>query len=96
MVKLQQRVDFPLVLNIAPQLAYGHRKCLYSLAAVIVHHGSAWGGHYTTYRKVRVPLCNGTVREKWFHVSDEHVQLVTESDVLNTEAYMLLYSAYAS
>ena len=67
MVKLQQRVQFPIMLDVAPQLAHGYRKCLYSLVAVIVHHGSAWGGHYTTYRKVRVSLCNGIVCEKWYH-----------------------------
>lgn len=54
----------------------------YSLQAVIVHHGTADSGHYTTYR-----LAN----RRWHHISDEKVRDATEDEVLTSQAYMLFY-----
>lgn len=55
----------------------------YELCAVIVHHGSAEGGHFTAFRR----LGNST----WVHVSDARVFRVSLATVLRTEAYMLFY-----
>jgi ubiquitin C-terminal hydrolase len=61
---------------------------LYDLVSVVVHHGSAQGGHYTAYRRVSR---DSSGRSDWVHVSDEKVHAVSESDVLQSQAYMLYY-----
>lgn len=65
--------------NIQPTLerTLTARKLLYKLLSIVVHHGGAQSGHYTVYRKVRLPkdtdpededgaglLCNTEVRER--------------------------------
>lgn len=74
----------------------------YSLSAVIVHIGSASGGHYIAYKKVQtgstfpshqtdygMPDSAGSV---WVRISDDQIEIVDESFVLRAEAYMLFYS----
>ena len=62
---------------------------MYSLTAVIVHHGTANSGHFVAYRRL--------ARDVWVEASDAQVKRVDESRVLNTEAYMLFYAQqYAS
>jgi len=55
----------------------------YSLQSVIVHRGSAYGGHFTCFRGIE----NG----HWVHISDEKVEKVSIEQVLQAEAYMLFY-----
>ena len=55
----------------------------YSLSAVIVHKGGIESGHYVSYSR------EGT---DWFLFDDSKVVLVSESEVLNAEAYLLLYA----
>ena len=62
----------------------GARQLLYSLRAVVVHHGGPESGHYTTFR------CVGE-RRQWFLTSDMDVWPVAERSVLNSEATLLLY-----
>lgn len=75
----------------------------YLLQSVIVHHGSADGGHYTTYRRLST-VERGMVVEgglgllseelnSWVHVSDDEVSPVSVDQVLDCEAYMLFYQA---
>lgn len=77
----------------------------YLLQAVIVHHGSAEGGHYTTYRRVSaVDRCMVEGAEgllspdinEWVHISDEVVSPATVEEVTSAEAYMLFYQSVAS
>ena len=63
----------------------------YDLRAVIVHHGSATGGHYTAFCRVDETASAGA-RGCWVHVSDEDVRAATASQVLSCEAYMLFYT----
>ena len=61
---------------------FSDHDCLYGLYAVVVHQGSALGGHYIAY----VKLCN-----QWYYTSDTSTRSATETEVLKAEAYMLFY-----
>ncbi|KAF0974723.1 hypothetical protein FDP41_006197 [Naegleria fowleri] len=54
----------------------------YSLFSVVCHHGDLSGGHYTCYVKHN---------SRWFLCNDSSVYYAKESDVLNSEAYLLFY-----
>ena len=54
----------------------------YHLSAVIVHKGEINSGHYINYAR------EGS---DWFLFDDSKVVLVSESEVLKSEAYLLLY-----
>ncbi|XP_060729029.1 ubiquitin carboxyl-terminal hydrolase 45 isoform X1 [Tachysurus vachellii] len=80
-------------------------RVLYSLYGIVEHSGSMRGGHYTAYVKVRTPQrkceqhrsqsgCREAVSAppgQWVYVSDTSVQTVSESRVLNSQAYLLFY-----
>uniref|UniRef100_A0AAX7VMQ9 Ubiquitin carboxyl-terminal hydrolase n=1 Tax=Astatotilapia calliptera TaxID=8154 RepID=A0AAX7VMQ9_ASTCA len=89
--------DYITLLN----LAVGERV-LYSLYGIVEHSGSMRGGHYTAYVKVRAPQRKteqqhknlsgqGSSQGQWVYVSDTTVQMVPESRVLNSQAYLLFY-----
>ncbi|KAE8154979.1 hypothetical protein BDV25DRAFT_146790 [Aspergillus avenaceus] len=77
----------------------------YELRAVITHYGRHENGHYICYRKYpsdafpahvpeAVAEADGEMErpERWFRLSDEDVQMVSESNVLAQEgAFMLFY-----
>eukprot|EP00079_Xenopus_tropicalis_P020940 XP_012812149.1 PREDICTED: ubiquitin carboxyl-terminal hydrolase 16 isoform X1 [Xenopus tropicalis] len=85
----------------------GESRLLYSLYGVIEHSGSMRSGHYTAFVKLRRPnqqLCEmvlkGVIPEvsgsepgqgSWYHISDSHVQAVSLSRVLSSQAYLLFY-----
>uniref|UniRef100_H3D9U8 Ubiquitin carboxyl-terminal hydrolase n=1 Tax=Tetraodon nigroviridis TaxID=99883 RepID=H3D9U8_TETNG len=86
-------------------LAAGERV-LYSLYGIVEHSGSMRGGHYAAYVKVRPPQRRteqhhrnlsgakdggGVSQGQWVYVSDTAVQMVPESRVLNSQAYLLFY-----
>ena len=83
----------------AQHIRRGGAPLLYRLMAVIVHHGSAGGGHFTTHRRLRVHRGGADghhgddERGQWVHVSDLHTQQVSAEQVLGCEAYMLFYEA---
>lgn len=54
----------------------------YNLSAVIVHKGGYDSGHYVSYAKEG---------REWFLFDDSKVVLASEGDVLNAEAYLLIY-----
>lgn len=56
-------------------------KADYLLVSVVVHSGSADGGHYYAYAK----------RENWYCFNDENVTKVNLTTVLKAQAYMLFY-----
>eukprot|EP00208_Stichococcus_sp_RCC1054_P000354 CAMPEP_0206136750 /NCGR_PEP_ID=MMETSP1473-20131121/1975_1 /ASSEMBLY_ACC=CAM_ASM_001109 /TAXON_ID=1461547 /ORGANISM="Stichococcus sp, Strain RCC1054" /LENGTH=485 /DNA_ID=CAMNT_0053529491 /DNA_START=24 /DNA_END=1482 /DNA_ORIENTATION=+ len=63
------------------------RPPMYRLCTVVVHHGGASSGHYSTCRAVR-----GTGAAcHWFRVSDRSVTCCSKDDVLKAEATMLIY-----
>ena len=74
----------------APAQRCQERGSVYRLAAVVLHHGSDIGGHYTTYR--RDSDCSST----WASVSDNTTEPVPVSQVLGIacqrNAYMLFYT----
>lgn len=85
--KISSQVHFPLTgLDMRPYL---HKDCrsevsTYDLTAVICHHGTVGGGHYTCYAK-HEPTGN------WFEYDDQLVTKVTPETVQNCEPYVLFY-----
>uniref|UniRef100_A0A8B9S903 Ubiquitin carboxyl-terminal hydrolase 16 n=1 Tax=Apteryx owenii TaxID=8824 RepID=A0A8B9S903_APTOW len=88
-------------------VAEGNTKVLYSLYGVVEHSGTMRSGHYTAYAKMRnmnnhlsdlvlrgestQALETEPVKGQWFHISDTHVQAVSASKVLSSQAYLLFY-----
>jgi uncharacterized UBP type Zn finger protein len=56
---------------------------LYDLYAVVNHHGEMNTGHYTAYIR--------TSETTWYLFDDAKVSLVKEKEVLESQAYLLLY-----
>ncbi|XP_065500909.1 ubiquitin carboxyl-terminal hydrolase 16 isoform X2 [Caloenas nicobarica] len=85
----------------------GNTKVLYSLYGVVEHSGTMRSGHYTAYAKMRSmsnhlsdlvlrgqcpqALETEPAKGQWFHISDTHVQAVSVSKVLSSQAYLLFY-----
>lgn len=68
---------------------YLHKECTsevstYDLTAVICHHGTVGGGHYTSFAKHEIT-------GKWFEFDDQLVSEVSAEAVQNCEAYVLFY-----
>lgn len=57
----------------------------YELTAVINHHGSLRGGHYTCYAK-------SVDSDHWLCFNDASVSAMEASEVVTPAAYILLYS----
>uniref|UniRef100_W5NKF8 Ubiquitin carboxyl-terminal hydrolase n=1 Tax=Lepisosteus oculatus TaxID=7918 RepID=W5NKF8_LEPOC len=80
-------------------------RVLYGLYGIVEHSGSMRGGHYSAYVKIRGPHRKLEQRRnvagqkeaaaappgQWVYVSDTHVQVVPESRVLGSQAYLLFY-----
>ncbi|XP_053669457.1 ubiquitin carboxyl-terminal hydrolase 20 [Anopheles marshallii] len=85
--KISSPVLFPLYgLDMRPYL---HKDCrsevtTYDLCAVICHHGTVGGGHYTSFAK-------HDPTGKWFEFDDQLVTQVTPEHVQGCEAYVLFY-----
>ncbi|CAL1540457.1 unnamed protein product, partial [Lymnaea stagnalis] len=95
--KIGTYISFPLEgLDMEPYLHRGsvndskfHKACkdevtLYDLVAIICHHGTAGGGHYTAY-------CLNHLNDQWYEFDDQYVTEVDVSQVQNCEAYVLFY-----
>ena len=89
--KDSRKIVFPLELDASNLLGVGNEKtpdsdfdgCHYSLQAVVSHSGSSpLVGHY---------ICYGRVGDDWYLFNDSHVSPATESNVLEVEAFILLY-----
>ena len=52
LIKLDERVNFPTLLDLAPVCENPEKLKLYSIYAVVEHTGSLQGGHYVAYVKV--------------------------------------------
>ncbi|KAG0269930.1 hypothetical protein DFQ27_001479 [Actinomortierella ambigua] len=83
MVKINDRHEFPLEIDLADFVAAGEQKekvgpggYVYSLHGVLVHSGDLHGGHYFALLK---PERDG----KWFKFDDDRVTPVTNKEVLD-------------
>jgi len=66
------------------------RRTTYRLTSVVVHLGDVSSGHFVTYR--RAPSLNGQRFPcDWLYTSDLCIRHATLSEVLASNAYMLLY-----
>lgn len=85
--KISSYVSFPLEgLDMKPFL---HKDCpssvtTYNLVAVICHHGTAGGGHYTTYAL-------NCINDQWYEFDDQYVTEVDAQTIASCEAYVLFY-----
>ncbi|KAF9432060.1 hypothetical protein BGZ76_011315 [Entomortierella beljakovae] len=83
MVKINDRHEFPLEIDLAEFVAEGEEKqkigadgFIYSLHGVLVHSGDLHGGHYFALLK---PEREG----KWYKFDDDRVTIATMKEVLN-------------
>lgn len=98
-IKLSNRISFPFVLDMSKYVNEPEGSMLYELFSVMIHSGSATGGHYYAYIK---NFGDG----KWYNFNDSNVSEITEKDVesmygaegssyksayASTNAYMLMY-----
>ncbi|XP_059349382.1 ubiquitin carboxyl-terminal hydrolase 16 isoform X4 [Ammospiza nelsoni] len=106
-IKFPEVIDLaPFCTAKCKNVAEGNTKVLYSLYGVVEHSGTMRSGHYTAYVKMRAMnshlsdlLLRGQsqasetepVKGQWFHISDTHVQPVSVSKVLSSQAYLLFY-----
>ena len=84
--KNNKYVAYPEKLNFSPYLSDAQTEPLwYKLNAVIVHSGHTHtNGHYFCYVKDSV--------DNWFLMNDSYVKQVSLSEVLQQNAYLLIYS----
>ena len=101
MRKNDAHVRFPLVLDLSPYVSDAtpssssasnsstpsERLSSYRLYAVVVHSGVLEGGHYVAYVKRR---------GRWFLCDDASVEPVSETRVLEAQAFMLFYESETS
>ncbi|XP_041319950.1 ubiquitin carboxyl-terminal hydrolase 16 isoform X4 [Pyrgilauda ruficollis] len=106
-IKFPEVIDLaPFCTAKCKNVAEGNTKVLYSLYGVVEHSGTMRSGHYTAYVKMRAMnnhlsdlVLRGKsqasetepVKGQWFHISDTHVQPVSVSKVLGSQAYLLFY-----
>ncbi|XP_063249716.1 ubiquitin carboxyl-terminal hydrolase 16 isoform X3 [Prinia subflava] len=106
-IKFPEVIDLaPFCTAKCKNVAEGNTKVLYSLYGVVEHSGTMRSGHYTAYVKMRAmnshlsdlvlrgqsqALETEPVKGQWFHISDTHVQPVSVSKVLSSQAYLLFY-----
>jgi len=95
MIKIESYIDFGEFLDLSPFLFYNRKRWFdqdqvprsygarYKLKGIIVHHGSAKGGHYTAFRRLH--------KNQWAHMSDGRVSLVSLQQVLRAKLYMGFY-----
>ncbi|KAI9788374.1 MAG: hypothetical protein M1833_003014 [Piccolia ochrophora] len=91
--KLEMHVDFPLQLDMSPystrsvgskkgELGELRRTCTYDLSSVIVHIGKLSAGHYISYSREG---------GRWYKFDDHKVCVVSDIEVMNSSAYLLVY-----
>ena len=63
----------------------------YKLCAVVQHLGGTGFGHYITKKRNINPINKSEPTSEWLICNDSIVAPIELSDVLSTQAYMLLY-----
>lgn len=112
LTKIDTFVRFPLMMDLSAYRCTTSGKYrpgptnpnLYLLKAVVVHLGSADGGHYVTYAAVNAPLVIDRAdttapvpsanRVQWVLFSDANTKLVSEAEVLAARAFLLFYEQH--
>mmetsp|Transcript_14465 Transcript_14465/g.28944 ORF Transcript_14465/g.28944 Transcript_14465/m.28944 type:complete len:778 (-) Transcript_14465:48-2381(-) len=87
--KIEGHIKFENLFDMRPYLTdtlqNKFKNMLCRLFAVVVHSGkSAHSGHYFAY-------VQSLVKNEWWKMDDGSVQLVTQNEVMASEAYMLFY-----
>ena len=70
--KISKALPFPMHLNLNPYAGIGVKLPLYQLKGMVIHAGSAEGGHYTGYVRYG---------DTWYFVNDEEVKSVSAQEV---------------
>ncbi|XP_020581703.1 ubiquitin carboxyl-terminal hydrolase 21-like isoform X2 [Phalaenopsis equestris] len=83
--KICEFVEYPLELDLMPFLSSPreNEQLLYELYGIVVHSGSCYYGHY--YSNIR------TSPTTWYQMNDSMLDVISESQVLEEEAYILFY-----
>ncbi|XP_055460320.1 ubiquitin carboxyl-terminal hydrolase 51 [Psammomys obesus] len=95
--KINTFISFPLELDMTPFLASTKESIMngqplaecvpsenkYSLFAVINHHGTLEGGHYTSFIRQE--------KDQWYSCDDARVTKATMEELLCSEGYLLFY-----
>ena len=87
--KITSKIDFPFILNLKKYKLINKEgeDSNYMLYSVINHIGSFDSGHYYTYsRNIKSKLDSN-----WYKFNDERVSLMSESDIVSSNAYILFY-----
>lgn len=87
--KIEGHSKFEQILDLRPylteELQSQHSKMFCRLFAVIVHAGkNSHSGHYIAYVR-------NILKNQWWKMDDSRVAAVSTQEVMNAEAYMLLY-----
>jgi ubiquitin C-terminal hydrolase len=95
--RINKHISFGTTLNISSYMSLANkgRPPNYDLVAMVVHQGSTCShGHYIAYvRGGSGGQRNGSSSNTWYRVSDAIVTEVQIEDVLEKQAYILLYEA---
>ncbi|XP_062193952.1 ubiquitin carboxyl-terminal hydrolase 2-like isoform X2 [Phragmites australis] len=95
--KLKGHVRFKEMLDIRPFMdprSKENDNTTYHLVGVVEHMGSMTGGHYIAYvraGRIRGRQQQSSSSKSWFYASDGQVREASLQEVLNCEAYLLLY-----
>ncbi|KAL0904142.1 hypothetical protein M5K25_026216 [Dendrobium thyrsiflorum] len=84
-LKICKFVKYPLELDLMPFLSSPreNEQLIYELYGIVVHSGSCYFGHY--YCNIR------TSPTTWYQMNDSLLDTISESNVLDEEAYILFY-----
>ncbi|XP_028549090.1 ubiquitin carboxyl-terminal hydrolase 21 isoform X2 [Dendrobium catenatum] len=84
-LKICKFVKYPLELDLMPFLSSPreNEQLIYELYGIVVHSGSCYFGHY--YCNIR------TSPTTWYQMNDSLLDPISESNVLDEEAYILFY-----
>eukprot|EP01117_Protostelium_nocturnum_P007170 TRINITY_DN2571_c0_g6_i2.p1 TRINITY_DN2571_c0_g6~~TRINITY_DN2571_c0_g6_i2.p1 ORF type:complete len:505 (-),score=160.84 TRINITY_DN2571_c0_g6_i2:19-1533(-) len=83
--KVNTKIVFPIKgLDLGP-FTCSKEEVIYDLQSIVMHHGmDLQAGHYTAY-------CYNHEADTWEHYNDAQVHIVLESEVLESEPYILFY-----
>lgn len=91
--RINTQVNVPFEMKFEPLFHSGSQEPshqdTYELFATIHHHGSARGGHYTSYAK-------HPVTEKWAYYDDERATVLDTSPRLDESTYITMYRRVSS
>lgn len=91
-IKLNAQVKFPFKLDMSKYVLNDQENIEYELFSIMIHSGSAIGGHYYAYIK-NLDSSNDSTQQ-WFNFNDERVSYLDMDDI--KRAYGVSYSSYSS